>query len=213
MACFCSWGISSGRSDDFTKGDFPRAYDPLIRAEVARHWPDFPHWIWWKAQLWQESRLDTKAVSPVGAAGLCQAMPATFADWVRKYGWQNASPHVAKHCIAGGAGYMYELRQVWKQHATRTPLERHLLGLAQYNAGTGNILAAQKACGDARLWSGIAPCLPSITGKRNAKETTDYVRLIPIWAKKMEAAEALRAPVALVVVRCSWTGHRGGCGP
>jgi membrane-bound lytic murein transglycosylase MltF len=208
LACFCSWGISSGRSDDF-----PRAYDPLIRAEVARHWPDFPLWIWWKAQLWQESRLDPKAVSPVGAAGLCQAMPKTFADWVRKYGWKNASPHVAKYCIAGGAGYMSELRAVWRQHSTRTPLERNRLAQAQYNAGTGNILAAQKRCGDALLWSDIAPCLAGVTGPRNAKETTDYVRLTAAWAKKIAAAEALRVPVSMIAARCDWTGHRGGCGP
>jgi len=185
----------------------------MIKDAVRLHWPDFPHWIWWKAQLWQESRLNPDAVSPVGAAGLCQAMPKTFADWVRKYGWKNATPHIAKYCISGGAGYMYELRQVWKQHQARTPLERHRLGLAQYNAGTGNILSAQDRCNGALLWSGIAPCLAGVTGPAHAKETLDYVRLIQAWEKKMAAADAARLPVSLIAARCPWTGHRGGCGP
>jgi membrane-bound lytic murein transglycosylase MltF len=215
---FSAFSISPVGSRAAAADDFPRRYDGLIRDAVRLHWPDFPNWIWWKAQLWQESRLDPAAVSPVGAAGLCQAMPKTFADWIRKYGWQNASPHVAKYCIMGGAGYMRELRQVWKQHADRTPLERHLLALGQYNAGTGNILAAQRRCGagkpdGARLWAGIVPCLAAVTGQANAKQTADYVRLIPIWAKKMEAAAVSRVPVSLIVAPCKWTGHIGGCGP
>lgn len=106
-------------------------------------------------------------------------MPATFADWARELHWGQANPHVAKYCIEGGAYYQAKLRLSWS--ANRPAVERHYLGLASYNAGLGNILAAQSQCHDARLWADISPCLPLVTGPANARQTTDYVRLIAQW--------------------------------
>jgi membrane-bound lytic murein transglycosylase F len=157
-----------------------RGYDDQIQHAVHLYWGDLPDWRWWKAQLYQESALETEAVSGVGAAGLCQAMPATFADWARDLAWgRDANPHVAKYCIEGGARYMARLRQAWS--AQRATIERHYLALASYNGGMGSILAAQSLCHDARLWADIAQCLPAITGPANALQTTDYVRNIIRW--------------------------------
>lgn len=154
-------------------------YDDAIRAATRKYWGDFPDWRFWKAQLYQESAFDTDAVSASGAAGLCQAMQGTFADWARDLHWGDANPHVAKFCIEGGARYQANLRLAWS--ANRPAVERHYLGLAAYNAGLGNILAAQTQCRDARLWADIAPCLPLVTGSANARQTTDYVTNIARW--------------------------------
>ncbi|WP_229678085.1 transglycosylase SLT domain-containing protein, partial [Caldovatus sediminis] len=92
---------------------FPDRYDPEIRRAVQRWWPDYPDWVAWKAQLYQESRLRPDAVSPVGAAGLAQFMPRTWADIVRELRLPpGASPHqdVAIHA---GAYYMAKLRRGW----------------------------------------------------------------------------------------------------
>jgi soluble lytic murein transglycosylase-like protein len=165
----------------------PGRYDAAIRRAVETYWPDLPEPALWKAQLWQESRLDPAAVSPAGARGLAQFMPATWSEAVRVLGLGIASPH-DDVAIAAGAWYMAKQRALWRGQP-RTVLQRHALGLASYNAGAGNVLKAQAACLGARLWEGIVPCLPVVTGKVNARETTTYVELIMRrWWPMLEAA-------------------------
>lgn len=165
----------------------PGTYDSRIRAAVARYWPDFPDPLSWKAQLYQESRLDPAAVSPVGAAGLAQFMPATWAEVTRELRLGRASPH-AEIAIEAGAYYMAKLRRGWT--GDRPATERHRLAQASYNAGLGSILAAQARCGGARLWDAMAPCLPAVTGAQHARETTGYVASIARWRAVMLAQGA-----------------------
>ena len=176
LVCACWPGPSSA-------ADFTRRYDDDIRAAVRKFWGGAPDWTWWKAQLYQESRLDPAAESAVGAAGLAQIMPATWADISRQLGYGGVSPHVAKFAIAGGAYYMGQLRRIWT--ADRSLMERHRLAQASYNAGTGHILDAQEACHEARLWDDIKPCLASVTGAENARQTIDYVDRIAGWQAEM----------------------------
>lgn len=150
---------------------------------MKRWWPDLPYWKLWKAQLFQESRLDPAAVSPAGARGLAQFMPATWAEVAGAIGLPG-SPH-DDHAIEAGAYYMAKLRRVWR--AERTALQRNELAQASYNAGAGHILKAQRLCGNARLWAEVRACLPRVTGERNARETRVYVERIAMWWRRMEA--------------------------
>lgn len=161
---------------------FTAKYDPEIQRSVKRWWSDVPHWKLWKAQLYQESRLDPNAVSPAGARGLAQFMPGTWNDVARELALVG-TPH-GEIAIEAGAYYMAKLRRTWK--VERTALQRNTLAQASYNAGTGNILKAQRLCNDARLWPDIAPCLPHVTGERNAHETTTYTARIDRWWREME---------------------------
>ncbi len=163
---------------------FPDRYDNRIQSAVKAYWPDYPAWTDWKAQLYQESRLDPAAVSPVGAAGLAQFMPGTWADITRQLRLVAVSPH-ADIAIDAGAYYMAKLRQVWRRD--REPIDRQPLAQASYNAGAGNVIKAQAHCGGARLWAGIAPCLGRVTGAKNAHETTTYVARIAYWRAMMVA--------------------------
>lgn len=86
--------------------------------------------------------------------------------------------------IEAGAYYMARLRHTWRRD--RTPIERNPLAQSSYNAGTGNILKAQTACGGARLWTEIAPCLDEITGPKNSHETLTYVTRINTYWRQME---------------------------
>jgi soluble lytic murein transglycosylase-like protein len=159
--------------------------------------PGGPEWRWSKAQGVQESGLDPKARSGVGAVGIMQIMPATWVEIEAAMGWRNVNPRSAHHNIFGGVYYQARLDRIWNGRG-RTLFERHALGLASYNAGPGSVLAAQARCKDARLWPEIAPCLPLVTGAANAKQTTDYGVRIGRWRIAMAAP-------------CRWTGHVGGC--
>lgn len=158
-------------SADLTRTDF----DPAFQRAATRWVPQYD-WRWLRAQCYQESRFDPAAVSPVGARGLCQFMPGTWNDARRAIGVGNVWNPVENAWAAGW--YMRRMSAIWT--ARRTDLERLELAQASYNAGAGNVIAAQRRCDDARTWPGIRRCLADVTG-RHARETIDYVRLIRKW--------------------------------
>ena len=163
---------------------FGSRYDREIERAVERFWPAWPYPASWKAQLWQESRLDPAAVSPVGAAGLAQFMPGTWAEVAKALRYPpDLSPH---HDVAieAGAFYMAQLRAQWT--SPRPPLDRHQLAQASYNAGLGHLLTAQRLCEGAALYAEIAACLPDVTGRHSA-ETLGYVKRIAEWRRMIEA--------------------------
>jgi len=143
-----------------------------------------PDWRWAKAQGIAESALDPNAVSAVGARGIMQLMPATWAELCRGFGWRNVSPFSAPHNIFAGVFYQARMDRVWSGRG-RSVAQRHALGLASYNAGPRSILAAQAACGDAASWPEIAPCLAAVTGATHARETIGYVQRVSTLRDRM----------------------------
>ena len=141
-----------------------------------------PDWYWWKAQLYQESLLDPHAISPAGAEGIAQFMPATWAEITQRLGYGTISRRDAKLAIELGAYYMARLSRGWS--FPRPVMDRHYLAVASYNAGFGSLLAAQRLCGGALLYSEIVACLPSITG-RYSMETITYVQRIKRWRREL----------------------------
>lgn len=162
---------------------FPRQYDRAIERAAAQWLPGVPPLLY-KAQLWQESRLRPDARSPAGAEGLAQFMPATWREVSAAMGLGLVDRRLAEPSIQAGAYYMARLRGQWKSE--RPERDRHDLALASYNAGLGHILAAQRLCGDPRLYPDIMACLPAITG-RHAAETLGYAPAIRRWHAAMEA--------------------------
>lgn len=78
------------------------------------------------AMVWQESGFDPEAISKSGAIGLAQLMPAT-ADGL------DVDPHDPIQNLDGGARYLaWTIREFGSIE----------LGLAAYNAGPGNVRAA-----------------------------------------------------------------------
>ncbi len=129
-------------------------------------------WKLYKAQLFQESRLDPTAVSPAGAEGIAQFMPGTWGEVSEKLDFEGASAFSARFAIEAGAYYMARLRRNW--FAPRPEWDRHSLAMASYNAGLGSILKAQRRCGGRNLYPEIIRCLPEVTG-HHAAETQTYV--------------------------------------
>ena len=150
-------------------------YDAQIAKWNAFYNPSIP-WVWAKAQLVAESRLNTNATSPVGAMGLGQFMPDTWSQVRKELGLPaNASAYTSQYNIQAHAYYMAYLRSQFKK--PRPEVDRHSLALASYNAGLGNILKAQAKGGNSLLYEPMAKALPQVTGQHSI-ETTTYVKRI-----------------------------------
>lgn len=82
-----------------------------------------------RAVAQQESGMRPGAVSPRGATGLMQVMPATFAEVARKHGIPGAVTDPASNVMAG-AGYLRDMLDKYQNPA---------IALAAYNAGPGRV--------------------------------------------------------------------------
>ena len=159
-------------------------YDRLFQANARIHTPEYS-WKWLKAQSWQESRFNPAAISPAGAIGLMQIMPATGRDLARQTGVTGSlvSPSLS---ITYGAVYMGQQLRFW--HSPRPPLSRLRLAQASYNAGAGNILRAQRLSRGELHWGRISPFLIQVTG-RHSEETITYVIRIERWKNELDRIE------------------------
>ena len=99
--------------------------DAAIIAEAAQRYGIPESWI--GAVMRVESAGDPRAVSPKGAMGLMQIMPATWARMTARYGL-GSDPFDMRANIHAGAAYLREMFDRYHDLAT---------ALAAYNAGPG----------------------------------------------------------------------------
>jgi cell wall-associated NlpC family hydrolase len=134
-------GISSStlqaQQASLSVGTVPAAYATLIEAAGATCSQLSPPLL--AAQLYQESAFDPKAVSPAGAQGIAQFMPATWPNWSSPQdGDGKQDVFNPADAIPAAARYDCALaRQVSKTAGNVTDNM-----LAAYNAGPGAVLAA-----------------------------------------------------------------------
>jgi membrane-bound lytic murein transglycosylase MltF len=125
------------------------------------------------AQGYQESQLNQKAKSPVGAIGVMQIMPDTGAQL--KVG----DIQITESNIHAGAKYMDQLMTKYFQDATFAEDNRVLFAFASYNAGPGNISRMRKIATERGLdpnkWFNNVEL---VTAEKIGIETTTYVRNI-----------------------------------
>lgn len=108
-------------------------WDDLVRRYAERHGFD---WRLIVAQMYQESRFDPAARSPMGAAGLMQLMPRT----AQQVGVQNLDDPAES--VRGGVLYLDWVR---RQLPEDLPVaDRIWFTLAAYNAGLGHLLDARR---------------------------------------------------------------------
>lgn len=119
-------------------GQIPEAYRAYVEA-AGQVCADVPAAAI-AAQIQQESGWNPKAVSPVGAQGLTQFMPGTWASFGRDVdGNGKASPFDAADAIDAQARYMCQLAVAVKPHAARSGIPVIELAWAAYNAGPGAV--------------------------------------------------------------------------
>jgi hypothetical protein len=140
------------------------------------------------AQLYQESHFDPAAVSPVGAQGIGQFMPATWAAWGRdENGDGKADPFDMQDAIPAAARFDAHIAGL----VASVPGDRVELMLAAYNAGPGAVAK----------FGGVPPYA----------ETQAYVQKVMGYAQQYgsagPAASAAAAPTPGMAVASSPTAY------
>ena len=125
------------------------------------------------AQGYQESKLNQKARSHMGAVGIMQMLPTTAADPAINIKGIDKDP--SKN-IEAGAKYLRLLTDKYLNEEELTPVNRTLLAFAAYNAGPGNLRKfrslAKKSGLDPNVWfQNVEYAAARIVGK----ETVQYV--------------------------------------
>lgn len=153
-------------------------FDPIFSKYSKRYFGVGFDWRRFKAQAMAESNLDTAATSWVGARGLMQLMPSTYA-MIRSVRSEFGSIDDPEWNIA--AGIMHN-RYLWKAWPAIEPdAERLRFMFGSYNAGEGPINRAHAAAKaqqlEAARWASIEQVAPGIPRWRY-RETLGYVRKI-----------------------------------
>lgn len=167
------------------------AYDDHFRKYSKRFFGVGFDWRHFKAQGMAESDLVPTATSFVGAKGIMQLMPSTFA-LIQSKRPEMVAIDEPEWNIAAGILHDRYLWTLWKQHSQE---ERLRFMFASYNAGEGAILRAQGLARasnlDHRSWSSIRSVAPRV-GRWRYRETLGYVGRIEANHQKL----------------CRWTGGK-----
>jgi membrane-bound lytic murein transglycosylase MltF len=131
------------------------------------------------AQAYQESRINQKLKSPVGAVGVMQIKPTTASD--PNVGIANV--HAMDANIHAGVKYLRFVSDRYFKDAKFDELNRHVFAFAAYNAGPARIqelrTAAAKQGLDPNEWFNNVEI---VAGKKIGRETVDYVRnILKYW--------------------------------
>jgi membrane-bound lytic murein transglycosylase MltF len=132
-------------------------------------------WLLVAAQAYQESGLDNKKKSPVGAIGIMQVMPATARDpRVRVKDIEQLDRN-----IEAGTKYLRVMIDDYFEAEPMTRLDKGLFALASYNAGPARVAKlrseASKLQLDENVWFDNVEI---IAARRIGAETVTYVRNI-----------------------------------
>jgi membrane-bound lytic murein transglycosylase F len=153
-------------------------YDDLFRKYSKRFFGVGYDWRYFKAQGMAESNLDSAARSYVGARGIMQLMPSTFAEIQSRRTEFESIDHVEWNIAAGILHDRY-LWTRWKELGVDDERRRFMFG--SYNAGEGPILRARGMARDRQLdahsWASIEQVAPEVRRWRY-RETLGYVRKI-----------------------------------
>jgi len=159
----------------------------LVKTYTSLILPEGFDWKRVFAQIKAESAFKADAVSPAGAIGLMQIMPST----AREVGFSENELYDPERNIECGIVYLEKMLKIWEK--IDNPEERWYFALASYNAGAGNIKAAQRRARKEHLeatdWTCVSQKLWEITGKY-AKETINYVARVKRFYFEYKTKEA-----------------------
>jgi soluble lytic murein transglycosylase len=133
------------------------------------------HWTMIHAIARQESQFDREALSPVGARGLVQLMPATAKEQAGKLGlpWNPSR-------LTEDIGYNVMIGSSFFDRMLNYYQGNYVLAVASYNAGPGNVNKFIRANGDPRL--------PGV-------DVVDWVEAIPLTETRAYVQKVLENAV------------------
>jgi membrane-bound lytic murein transglycosylase F len=124
------------------------SYDAIIQKYAKAHGLD---WRLIASMIWAESSFRHDAVSPAGALGLMQIMPAVAREQGTEF-----SAHPEENIRAGIGHFASKLRRI----KGRTPGDTLRLSLAAYNVGLGHLRDAQNLAMEngksPRVWEDVS---------------------------------------------------------
>lgn len=145
-----------------------RKYDKIIKSASDRNFGIESDFYWHKARLRVESNFNPKAVSPVGAAGISQFMPATAIEYGAKTLADRLDPVWSINSM------VKYIRDIWDLFGDApTTVDRQMLSDGGYNWGPSRVLRLTKRVG--QTWSGAVSKMP--------RETQLYSPAIQRWRK------------------------------
>ncbi len=159
-------------------------YDEIFKRYSKRYFSAGYDWRWFKAQGMAESGLDSAARSPVGARGVMQLMPSTFA-FIQSKRPEFRSIDDPESNIAAGIMHNRYLYKLWDKKSAADERQRFMFG--SYNAGERTIQRAADSArtaaatpADALRWTHIEEVAPRVPRWRY-RETLGYVRKIDTY--------------------------------
>ena len=154
-------------------------FDPIFQKYTRRYFGVGTDWRWFKAQGMAESNLVPTARSRVGARGIMQLMPSTFAE-IQSQRREFSRIDDPEWNIAAGIAHDRWLWDLWDDRVPQDD-DRWNFMFGSYNAGQGTIMRAQRTADQQRLdrarWQSIEQVAPLVERWRYT-ETLGYVRKI-----------------------------------
>lgn len=180
IACLLVVALLAARPADAQRVlDNQDRYDDVFRKYSKRFFGVGFDWQYFKAQGLAESGLDPQARSPVGARGVMQLMPGTYAMIKKARSEQFGNIEDPEWNIAAGILYNRDLWHIWANNPDETERLRFMFG--SYNAGPGTIKRATRVAQtrqlDDRTWKSVETVAPAVQRWRY-RETLPYVRKI-----------------------------------
>jgi membrane-bound lytic murein transglycosylase F len=161
-------------------------YDDTFRKYAQRFFGPGYDWRLFKAQAMAESNINMNAKSWVGARGIMQLMPSTFAE-IRSKNPEMVSISKPEWNIAAGIFYDRQLYKQWNDQQGEPHCESFML--ASYNAGRGTLLRAQDVAKlrllDPAVWLNIRTVAADVPKWRH-EETLSYVERIEAFLGLMD---------------------------
>lgn len=176
--------VNSSIRHDIKSKAWTTKYDTHFRKYTKRYFGPGFDWRWFKSQGVAESGLRNKAVSNMGAVGIMQIMPSTYAEIHKKSPYLSAGTLSSPRWnIAAGIFYDRLLYKRWLKTLDKSTPENDLyMTFASYNAGHGKISRvlkkARQDTKDAEGWEDIQHRVP--------KQTRHYVSRIKFLMGKGE---------------------------
>jgi membrane-bound lytic murein transglycosylase MltF len=181
-------GASTAHAQRISDVDNQDRYDDTFKKYSKRFFGVGFDWHHFKAQALAESGLDPTARSPVGARGVMQLMPGTYA--IIKKSRSESFGDITDPEWNIAAGILFD-RDLWQLYSTHPDDERLRFMFGAYNAGQGTINRAKRTARTKKLddtqWENIEVVAPTVQ-KWRYKETLPYVRKIEDNHRTLEGA-------------------------